>query len=88
MKQFYLYHVSLGVMGVVWGLSAISTILAGGMSLPLGLAGVAGVGLVVAVVYELVTANPDDFSVGRVTVGVVVVGAVLTLIGAGLQLAG
>jgi hypothetical protein len=86
-KQFYLYHLSLGVIGVVLGLSAISSIRAEGVSLPLGLAGVGGVGLVVAVVYELATANPDEFSVGRVSVGLVVVGAVLTLIGAGLQLA-
>lgn len=87
MRQFYLYHFSLGVMGAVWGLGAISTILAQGVSLPLGLAGVGGIGLVVAVVYEVTTANPDEFSVGRVTVGGVVLGAVLTLIGAGLQLA-
>ena len=87
-KQFYLYHLSLGVMGAVWGLSAVWTILADGVSLPLGLAGVGGVGLVVAVVYELATADPDEFCVGRVSVGVVVTGAVITLVGAGLQLIG
>lgn len=58
------------------------------MSLPLGLAGVCDVGLVAAVLYELATANLDGFSVGRVTVGAVVVGAVFTLTGAGLQLTG
>lgn len=88
MKQFYLYHLSLGVTGAVWGLSAVSTILAEGVSLSLGLAGVGGVGLAVAVVYELATADPDEFFVEQVTVGVVVVGAVFTLIGAGLQLVG
>jgi hypothetical protein len=87
-KQFYLYHLSLGVIGAVWGLSAVSTTLTDGASLPLGLAGIGGVGLVVAVVYELATADPDEFSVGRVSVGVVVTGAVLTLLGAALQLIG
>ncbi|GAB3329289.1 hypothetical protein GCM10027355_35410 [Haloplanus salinarum] len=86
MNQFYLYHLSLGVMGAVWGLSAVWSILADGMSLPLGLAGVGGVGLVVAVVYELATAAPEEFSVGRVSFGLVITGAVLTLVGAGLEL--
>jgi|GEM_PF-3220124 len=87
MNQFYLFHVSLGVIGAVLGLNAIPTLLAEGMSLPLALRGVGGVGLVVVAVYELATANPDEFSVGRAMVAVVVLGAVLTLIGAGLQLA-
>lgn len=88
MEQSYLYHLSLGIMGAVWGLSAASTILADGVSLPLVLAGVGGGGLVAASVYELATADPDEFSVGRTSVGVVVTGAVLTLVGAGFQLIG
>lgn len=87
MRLFYLYHGSIGVMGAVWGAGAILTILAQGVSLPLGLAGVGGIGLMIAVLHEVVTANPDEFSVGRITVGGVVLGAVLTLIGASLQLA-
>jgi len=86
MKQFYLFHLSLGVMGAVLGLSAVSTILAEGVSLSLGLAGVGGVGLAVVVVYKLATANPDEFSVGRISMILVIVGAVFTIIGAGLQL--
>lgn len=86
MKQFYLFHLSLGVTGAVWGLSAVSTILAEGVSLSLGLAGVGGVGLAVVVVYKLATANPDEFFMGRINIILVVVGAVFTLIGAELQL--
>jgi len=86
MKQFYLFHLSLGVTGALWGLSAVSTILAEGLSLSLGLAGVGGVGLAVVVVYKLATANSDEFSVERINIILVVVGAVFTLIGAGLQL--
>ena len=42
----------------------------------------------VAAVYDLATANPEEFSVGRARVALVVVAALLAVIGVGLQLAG
>jgi len=88
MRQFYLYHLSLGVTGGALGMSSVSTMLTAGLSLPLGLASIGGAGLLVAAVYDLATANPEEFSVGRARVALVVVAALLAVIGVGLQLAG
>jgi hypothetical protein len=83
--RFYLYHLSLGVLGALWGFRALVSILTGGGSLPLTLMALGGIGMVVAVVYGLLTSDPNEFAVGRVSLAGVVLAALLTLIGVTLQ---
>lgn len=82
--RFYLYHAALGVMGAAWGISALGSMLAGGVALPSFLFAVGGFGMVVAVAYGVVRTDPAEFAASWVSVGAVVGATLLTLLGVAL----
>ncbi|WP_137682313.1 hypothetical protein [Haloarcula mannanilytica] len=79
MKRFYLFYVCLATYGAVFGLSAVSAIVAGDSSLPIVLAGIAGLGMVIGSLYEMVTGSTAAFNIGDLAFWAVVVGTVVIL---------
>lgn len=87
MDRFYIYHVSLLIVGAALGVPALASVITGEQSFLQLLWAVGGCGMMIAAVYELYTKDPAEFMVGKYTVWTIVVGALLTLLAGAIRLA-
>jgi hypothetical protein len=76
MERFYIFYTCLTVYGAVFAIKSALALTDGSTSLPIILSSIAGVGMVVASVYEMFTGSPSDFEIGDLGFWAVVLGAV------------
>ncbi|MBP2251095.1 hypothetical protein [Halarchaeum nitratireducens] len=76
MERFYVFYTCMAIYGTVFATGAILTLVNGSASLPLISGSIAGVGMVLASIYELFTGSPSDFEIGDVGFWAVVSGVV------------
>lgn len=75
-NRFYVFYTCLAIYGLIFVLSTASAVLGGRSSLTTLIAGIAGIGMVAASVYEMVTGPATAFNVGDVAFWAVVLGTV------------
>ncbi|SDR06530.1 hypothetical protein [Halopelagius longus] len=66
MNRFYIFYICLAIYGAAFALRSIAAIVDGSTSLPIILASIAGVGMIIASVYEILTGSPSDFDIGKI----------------------
>lgn len=81
MERFYIFHTCIAVFGVTFAIRSVPAIIDGSADLPIIVVGVAGVGMIIAAVHELLTGSPSDFEIGNIAFWGVVLGVVLSSIG-------
>ncbi|SIR93107.1 hypothetical protein SAMN05421858_4634 [Haladaptatus litoreus] len=80
MNRFYLYHVSMLIVGATLGIPALVSVIFGEQSIPLVLQSVGGCGMAVGAIYEVFSKDPAEFTVGKYTVWTVTLGALLVVL--------
>ena len=88
MQRFYVYYGSFTVIGVSIGLKATLALRAGQSSIPLWLMAVGGGGMVVTAVYEVVTTDPDSYSINTYVLFGLIFAALISLASTVIQLVG
>ncbi|SFS49225.1 hypothetical protein [Halostagnicola kamekurae] len=76
MERFYIFHICMAAYGATFAIRSVSAIIEGSTSLPITVAGIAGVGMIIASVHEVLTRSPSDFEIGNLAFWAVVLGVV------------
>lgn len=76
MERFYIFYICLTVYGAAFAIGSIPALTNGSTSLPIVLGSIAGVGMIIASVYEMFTGSPSDFEIGDLGFWAVVLGVV------------
>jgi len=76
MERFYIFHTCIAVIGATFAIRSCLAIIDGSMILPIILAGIAGAGMIIAAVHELLTGSPSDFKIGNIAFWAVVLGVI------------
>ncbi|CQR49465.1 MULTISPECIES: hypothetical protein [Haloferax] len=76
MERFYVFYACLAVYGAAFAIGPVLALTEGSAGLPIILGSIAGVGLILASVYEMSTGSPSDFEIGDLGFWAVVLGAV------------
>ncbi|KZN23650.1 hypothetical protein A4G99_12235 [Haladaptatus sp. R4] len=81
MNRPLLYHAATGLLGLSFAVRSVPDILSGESSIVLWMAAIAGVGLVLGSIYEILTGGREDFEPSRRITLIVVAGAVISALG-------
>jgi len=76
MVRFYIFYTCLAIYGAAFAIGSIPALTDGSISLPTILGSIAGIGMMIASVYEMFTGSPSDFEIGDIGFWAVVLAVV------------
>lgn len=87
MRRLYVYHGLFALIGAAVGLDALVSVATGGLTLPVALMALGAVGMILASVYKVLTADSAEFSIPAYALFGLILAALFALLGAVLQVA-
>lgn len=87
MHRLYVCHGSFALLGAAVGLDALVSAATGGPTLPVALMALGAAAMILTSVYEVLTTDPEEFSIPAYALFGLILAALFALLGAVLQVA-
>lgn len=86
MNRFFLYHISMLIIGATVAVPALISVITGGQSIPILLQAIGGCGMVGAALDGIVSKDPAEFTVDKYEVWAIILAALLVVFGTTIRL--